>query len=101
MDEGIGWHARSLEEMREHGSVAGRRLAEGKVGMFSDEYRKEHAEGMKKVVRVEETGAIYNSCLEAAEALGVSPGTITYRIKSGKITILETGPIRSKMQCQA
>lgn len=93
-----GFHARTTEQRRETGYLVGTRHADNRVGMFSDEYRKEHAEGMKKVVRDEESGIIYNSCMEAAQALGVNPGTITYRIKTGKITILETGPIRRKMQ---
>ena len=97
-DQGLGIFALSEEEKQAARAKGTQTIVDNKIGMFSDEYRKAHAKSMSKKVLVEDI--VYNSCQEAAKALGVSPGTISYRIKSGKITILETGTIRSKMQCQ-
>jgi hypothetical protein len=99
-DEGIGFYALSEEEKQSARDRGRETTVSNKLGMFSDDYRVEHHKAMRKIVRDNATGVVYESCEQAAKTLGVSPGTITYRIKSGKITILETGPIRSKMQCQ-
>lgn len=100
MEMGVSIFGMSEEDKRVSRAKGTKTIVDNKLGMFSDEYRVQHAEEMKKVVRDEETGIIYSSCQEAAKSLGVTSATITNRIKAGKITVLKTGSIRRKMQCQ-
>lgn len=55
-----------------------RKISEAKKGVPNPKKRK----------RVEIDGIVYNSCTEAAQALGIGQGLVSYRIKTGKAKLL-------------
>lgn len=89
LEEKSGFLSMSEEELSISRASGRKTLIDNKIGMFSDEYRKKHRDKMKKKVMI--NGIIYSSCIEAASKLGVSPGTITNRIKEGRAVVIEAG----------
>lgn len=72
-----GFHGMSEEERKMVRDKGRNTTVKNKLGMFSDEYRKIHAENLKKKVLTPD--GVFDSMTDAAKHYAVSPGTVTYR----------------------
>lgn len=84
-----GIHSMSEDDLQAARERGRKTTIENKYGMFSDDYRKQHRNKMKKTIKIEDR--VFNSCTEAADFFNVVPGTISYWIKTGKATIINEG----------
>jgi len=91
----LGMFSMTEEKKKEARKRGGESTASKKLGMFSDEYRKEHSRKMQKVVLID--GIEYDSCTLAAKSLNVTRATISNWINKGKAVVLSEGEIRRKM----
>jgi hypothetical protein len=77
-DNNMGLFKLSKGEMSKNRSKGTQNIVNNKLGMFSDEYRKEHRKRLMK--RVNTPDGIFDSMTEASIFYNVVLGTITYRV---------------------
>lgn len=78
LEKKAGFHGMSEIDKQIARNKGRKTLVENKIGMFSDEYRKQHRKNLQKKVLTPD--GIFDSMTEASEYYGVSRGTITYRV---------------------
>jgi hypothetical protein len=92
-----GWH--HTEEMKEHFSKIrkgvkhslerNRKISSTRTGMkHSEETKTKIGEARKTAIIHNETGAVFESGKHAAKILGLTPGTITGRLKKGEFSFI-------------
>ena len=79
-DNAKGFFSLSDEEKTAARNKGRKTLVEGKIGMFSDEYRILHAKNLRKKVLTPD--GIYDSMIETANHYGICPASVTYRCNS-------------------
>lgn len=79
-NEKLGFHSFTKEQFQENGRKVGTILAEKKIGMFSDEFRKYKNDSQKK--KVHTPAGVFNSLTEAAIYYNVVPTTVTNRVRN-------------------
>lgn len=79
-ENGLGFFAMSEDQMKKSRKRGTKTLVENKIGMFSDEFRKQFRIKLQKKVLTPD--GIFDSMILAAKHYGVSCGTITYRVNN-------------------
>jgi hypothetical protein len=78
--EKLGFFKLSEEEKKRCRLSGVKTIVENKLGMFSDEFRKEHRLSLMK--KIETPDGIFDSISDASKHYKITPGAMTYRLKS-------------------